>query len=261
MIKLVSVVGKTLPEVWEQSVVETLTHGIEIETEYDKPGDRPSLEVMLVASVTEPMSEPRIHRAMPGGIEDLEVYRQEVVDGIHDHWIDLGDPLKWQYSYHQRLRAYPPDGVDQIAQAINQLAKVPHSRRAQAITWVPEKDPFYEHPPCLERLQFRVIEQKLIMSAHMRSNDAYKAAFMNMYAFTDLQRYMAEILSERTGELVGVGQYNHIVDSYHIYGAYMDELDRFMDTLSKRSFEERTYKTEDVQWVIDDARREIGDGA
>jgi len=29
----------------------------------------------------------RIHRAFPGGLEDLEIYRQEVVDGVHDHWI------------------------------------------------------------------------------------------------------------------------------------------------------------------------------
>ena len=38
-------------------------------------------------SVEDPFAEPRIHRAFPGGLEDLEIYRQEVVDGVHDHWI------------------------------------------------------------------------------------------------------------------------------------------------------------------------------
>lgn len=51
------------------------------------------------------MSEPRIHRAFPGGIVELEAYRQEVVEGIHDHWVNPAEG-KWEYTYHERLTAY-----------------------------------------------------------------------------------------------------------------------------------------------------------
>jgi len=37
--------------------------------------------------VSEPMSEPMIHRDIPGGLEDLQEYVMEVLDGIKDHCI------------------------------------------------------------------------------------------------------------------------------------------------------------------------------
>jgi thymidylate synthase len=102
-----------------------------------------------------------------------------------------------------------------------------------------------------------VFNDELVLNAHMRSNDAFKAAFMNMYAFTDLQRLVAERLSEKLGRPIRVGQYAHIADSFHIYGAYFDEFEGFLRTLGKRTFEERTYRTEDVQDIIDEAREQI----
>ena len=91
----------------------------------------------------------------------------------------------------------------------------------------------------------------------MRSNDAYKAAFMNMYAFTDLQRHVAERISERLGHRIVAGQYNHVVDSFHIYGSYFEDFKGFLGTVESRTFEQRTYRTRDVQVLIDEAREKI----
>ena len=52
-----------------------------IPTQYDREGDPLSRDVSLFLAVADAFAEPRIHRAMPGGIYDLEVYRQEVVNG------------------------------------------------------------------------------------------------------------------------------------------------------------------------------------
>ncbi len=79
--------GKTLPEAWEKAVLACWNQGIAIKTEYDKPGDLPSRDCTILWVAEDPFAEPRIHRAFPGGLEDLEIYRQEVVDGVHDHWI------------------------------------------------------------------------------------------------------------------------------------------------------------------------------
>ena len=73
----------------------------------------------------------------------------------------------------------------------------------------------------------------------MRSNDAFKAAFMNMFAFTELQKLVAERISERSGRPVEVGEYTHFANSYHIYGSYFGEFKAFLDTLETREFCDR----------------------
>jgi thymidylate synthase len=95
------------------------------------------------------------------------------------------------------------------------------------------------------------------MSAHMRSNDAFKAAFMNMYAFTELQRRIAGRLSERLGKEIVPGQYNHIADSFHIYGSYFADFRGFLETLRTRTFEQRTYTTQQMAPLFEEAREKI----
>jgi thymidylate synthase len=199
---------------------------------------------------------------MPGGFYELEAYRQEVVYGIHDHWIDPAAG-KWQYTYHERLARYSvpglPEPVDQLEYVIRTLSEVPHSRRAQASLWKPWDDAGIDHPACLQRLWFRIFDDVLVMSAHMRSNDAFKAAYMNMYAFTDLQREVAEQVSARTGRTLRVGQYNHIVDSFHIYGSYFADFEGFLKSVEARTWEQRTYNSADVEPMIQEARVRLQD--
>lgn len=257
---VVHVVADTLPEGWEKAVVETWRIGTSIKTQYDKPGDPPSKDAIAVIVIREPFKEPRIHRALPCGLAELEVYKQEVIAGIHDHWVEPGSG-KWEYTYHERFTAYSVPGlsepIDQLSYIVDALEKAPYTRRAQAITWKAWADPLIEHPPCLQRIWCRVIGDELVMNVHMRSNDAFKAAFMNMYVFTELQKVIAERLSERLSQRIRVGQYTHIADSFHIYGAYFDEFQRFLETLQKRTFEQRTYRTEDVLPILEEAREAI----
>jgi len=257
---IVYVEAETLPEGWERAVVETWERGTRIATQYDQLGDPPSRDALAVIVVKNPFAEPRIHRALPGGIENLEAYRQEMVEGIHDHWIDP-EAGKWEYTYHQRLTAYEVPGlaepVNQLDYVVEALAAAPHTRRAQAITWQPWEDAGIDDPACLQRCWFRIFGEELVLNAHIRSNDAFKAAFMNMYAFTDLQRLIAERVSERLGRPIRVGQYTHIADSFHIYGSYFEDFRGFLTTLEKRTFEQRTFRTEDVQVLIDEARAKI----
>ena len=257
---VVNIAAETLPEGWEKAVLQTWYNGTTIPTQYDKPGDPPSRDAIAVIIVQHPMNEPRIHRAFPAGIAELEAYRQEVVDGIHDHWI-CPEEGKWEYTYHERLFNYTVPGlsepINQIEYVINTLAEAPYSRRAQAITWKPWEDAGISDPACLQRMWFRIFGDELVMNVHMRSNDAFKAAFMNMYAFTDLQRFVAERLSEKLGRTISVGQYTHIADSFHIYGSYFDEFQGFLNSLSTRTFNERTYCTDDVIDIIEEARVKI----
>ncbi len=258
---LVAITASCLAEGWERAVVETWERGASIPTQYDREGDPPSRDVSLALAIRDPFAEPRIHRALPGGIHDLEVYRQEVVYGIHDHWIDPAAG-KWQYTYHERLEAYSLPGgstINQLDYVVAALARAPHTRRAQAVIWKCWEDAGIDDPACLQRMWFRVFGDHLVMACHMRSNDAFKACYMNMYAFTEVQKLVAERLSERLGRQIRVGQYNHMVDSFHIYGSYFEEMEAFLRTLEERSFEERTWSMAQVQPIIEEARERIAE--
>ena len=260
---IITVAAKTLPAAWEESVIKTWEQGLQIKTEYDKAGDPPSRDGTMVMIVEEPMAEPRIHRAFPGGLEDLEVYRQEVVNGIHDDWIKPEEG-KWSYTYHQRIFSYEINGekIDQMSYVIDKLKNKEFSRRAQAITWNPKLDPLTDEPPCLQRIWFRISRDGkgkafLNMNTHWRSRDAYKAAFMNIFALTSLQSMVAETLTKQTGEKIGVGRYVDITDSFHIYGSYYKEFENFLQTVKKRPFGERTWNSEFAESFFEEARAKI----
>ena len=57
-----------------------------------------------------------------------------------------------------------------------------------------------------------------------------------------------------SGREVRLGRYVHQADSYHIYGSYFTEFEnRFLRGLEKRSFEERTFRYEDVKDIMEEA--------
>ena len=93
------------------------------------------------------------------------------------------------------------------------------------------------------------------MNVRFRSNDAYKAAFMNIFALVQLQIQIAEKVSRKTGKAVAVGRYCHLADSYHVYGSYFNEFEgRFLKAMEKRTFEQRTMRYEDYRELMEEAR-------
>ena len=238
--KSIHIVEEHLPLAWEKAVIACWETGESFPTEYDRPGDPNSRDVSALIHVTRPFDEPRIHRAFPGGLDDLEKYRAEVLYGVHNHWIDPAAG-KWEYTYHERLFEYavPATGVfDQIAAVVAKLKEAPHTRRAQAVTWQVWNDMTIGDPACLQRLWFRIGDGKLHLNIHIRSNDAFKAGFMNMYAFTELQREVAAAVG------VPPGEYMHIADSFHIYGSYFEDFEGFLKTVGSREPADRVYTTE-----------------
>jgi thymidylate synthase len=255
----INVNANCLPEAWEKAVVAVWEQGLEIKTQYDKPGDPPSKDATVMITVVDPFNEPRIHKNFPGGPEELESYRQEVVDGIHDHWIDPAAG-KWTYTYHERLNAYTPvedlrdadsprpfPTVDQVRYIIDALSDCSHTRRAQAITWMPSCDPKTDDPPCLQRIWCRLIKDDaayvLNMNTHWRSRDLYKAWFMNAYALTDLQRIIAAQIAEKVGVPVRVGRYVDISDSLHIYGSYFTNAEIEIEKMKTTPFSDRAWES------------------
>ena len=219
----------------------------------------------MILTIRDPLAEPMIHRDMPAGFEDLQEYVMEVCDGIKDHWVrdpDDESDTRWEYTYHQRLFGYESpsfDPFDQIEHLCQSLAKTPYTRRAQAITWKVWEDNTCYDPACLQSIWCRILDQDgephLNMNVRFRSNDAYKAAMMNIFALVQLQKKIGERITEISGMPVKLGRYCHMADSYHIYGSNLAEFEaRFLRAIDSRPFEGRTMRYEDVQDIMEDAR-------
>lgn len=272
-IPVLCVEGDCIARAWENALVTLYESGCDVRTEYDKPGDPPSKDATMVITVHDPLAEPMIHRDFPGGFEDLQEYVMEVCEGIKDHCVRDSanvEDTRWEYTYHQRLFGYEVptlDPTDQIEHICRQLAEIPYTRRAQAITWKVWEDNSCYDPACLQSIWCRILPQPasqrsgrptLNMNVRFRSNDAYKASFMNVFALVNLQRTIAQRISRQSGSPVELGRYCHMADSFHVYGSNLAEFQaRFLGAIQKRTFEQRTMRYEDVRELMEEARPAI----
>ena len=144
---------------------------------------------------------------------------------VHD--LLYGTDSEFVYTYHDRLFDYPMtvgdsdnlsykgdgdgQGINQIKFIIEKLKKEPNSRRGVGITWFPRKDASSDNPPCLQRIQCFIRDEKLNMHVEFRSNDMLSALGANMYALVHLQKMIADALG------VTCGWYSHTSVSAHIY--------------------------------------------
>ena len=264
-IPVLHVEGDCIARAWENSLIELHRCGCRIKTQYDKPDDPASIDATMLLTVHDPLKEPMIHKDFPGGPVELQEYVMEVCEGIKDHLVrnpEDPDDTRWEYTYHQRLFGYKTQNgslYDQVGTLAAKLAGTPYTRRAQAVTWKVWEDNDCYDPPCLQSIWCRITEEVtgpvLSMNVRFRSNDAYKAAFMNIFALVQLQKQIAGRISSTLGREVSVGRYCHIADSYHIYGSYFNEFEgRFLKALQKRTFEERTMRYHDMQEFMEEAR-------
>ena len=287
-IPVLNVEADCIARAWEESLLLLYKRGCEIKTQYDKPDDPPSKDATMIITITDPLKEPMIHKDFPGGPEELQEYVMEVCEGIKDHLVrDTRDPgdTRWEYTYHQRLFAYQVPTLrpfDQIETLCRKLAETPYTRRAQAVTWMVWEDNDCYDPACMQSLWCRLVEEsrslgvekaegevpgsstpssltlRLCMNVRFRSNDAYKAAFMNIFALVQLQQKIASRVSELSGRPVRLGRYCHMADSYHLYGSYFREFEsRLLTALEKRTFEQRTLRYEDLREIMEGARPAI----
>jgi thymidylate synthase len=281
-IPVITVSEKSLAQAFEKALVELYNRGIRFKTQYDKPGDPESLDCTLNLTIEEPESEPMIHMAFPGGIEDLREYVLEL-KGFKDHWVkNMNDPedTRWEYTYHGRLEKYGtwkesvPGGtgttgnfnINQIEAVIDKLCRQPFTRQAQMITWMPNIDLDCFDPPCLQSLWYRILEDSegiywLNCNIRFRSNDAWGASFMNMFGFIQFNReIIADEISRRTGKIVKLGRLNWQADSYHIYGKDIDQARaRLFERIDSLKLEERTFNFSDdfIKQMYDDAETRI----
>lgn len=270
---------RNIPSAIYAAMRSVLARGQYIRTQYDRKDpegnfiDPPSLDVSSAIEIINPYAQPRFPKS---SCVEIGKYIAETCWGVKDHLVldqvELMDKLAkgefdertdthWPYTYHQRLFAYPASGgkrINQVQRMLERLAEEPITRRATAITFVPEIDQRIKGDlPCLQRISLRCTEDDrgtfyLHMNTHWRSRDLFNAAADNILAMTFWQREWAEELSKMTGREVLVGRYKDFADSLHIYGQVLRNVDveKMVAKWSALPASEQGYTSEDARDLL-----------
>lgn len=128
--------------------------------------------------------------------------------------------------------------VNQFEEAYKLLSKDRDTRQATIVLF----NPYFDYTntkdkPCTNLMRFKIRDNKLIMTVYMRSNDSKLGTPIDIVNFTIMQEIMAGLLN------VEMGEYIHIVDSFHIYETDID----FMNDVANENIEPLYGKTYDAR--------------
>lgn len=131
--------------------------------------------------------------------------------------------------YHSNYGVYlfaekTREGQSQIDWVVNELSRDPGSRRAVCVLLKP--DHLYAKNAdvvCTYSMSFRIRDNKLCMTVHMRSNDLIFGTTNDVFCFSCIHEMVFALLKVRYPELT-LGGYTHLVDSLHVYSRHFDML-------------------------------------
>ena len=266
-IPVIHVEGRSIAEAYEKALVSLYNNGIRMQTQYDREDDPPSIDATMNITIEQPWADPMIHKAFPGGIEDLHEYVLEL-SGAKDHWMkSMNDPedTRWEYTYHWRLKNYGTWKERKKQEKEQAVCGPVRVDQAQMITWMPWVDPDCYDPPCLQSLHYRIVEDDdgvwwLNCNIRFRSNDAWGANFMNMFGFVQFNKDMVAVpLSRKAGKKVEMGRLNWHADSYHIYGKDIEDFEKRLLARLDKPFESRVFNFFDpaIQEIYTEAEPRI----
>jgi len=238
----IAIEASNLAEAWEKAVRAMMARG------YSRFVKAPEYQTWtrdcpMFISVKNALADPRLSAKAPITLEMAKEYAQNLIHGMPKEKENAFD-----YTYYARLRHYPDcavracipaitdeheltkavhdisegkcvvERIDQVAKAIEIFKKDPTRRTVVMHTWIPKRD--FEKfslkrkdtsSPCVVLMHPQLVEGKLHFNVTMKTNDLFNAWPGNAFAFTELQKYMADKIG------VGVGHYNHFSVAMQVY--------------------------------------------
>lgn len=231
-------VGNTLPEAYHAALIKLCDQGKKTDC---LDWNTTQIEIGMTMHVVNPLEEPMISKCFIGGHRELEQYRLEMLDGILDFEVGLGN---WAYTYHERYE-------NQYNFVINELKRNPSSRRA--VMMIRSVDDIGSNDPaCWQHAQYFIRNNKLDCMVMFRSNDACKATFMNAFALIMLQKRIADELE------IEVGTYTHRANSFHCYEKDYETLITYVERIRANNKKNLCFDyVGDWKDEMDDCREEI----
>lgn len=155
-------------------------------------------------------------------------YLQENKVRIWDEWADENGELGPVYGH--QWRNWNSDGIDQIAQAIDQIKNNPNSRRIMVSAWNPSVMPdtsksFSDNvangkaalPPCHAFFQFYVSKGKLSCQLYQRSADTFLGVPFNIASYALFTMMVAQVCGLEYGEFI------HTFGDVHLYNNHLEQ--------------------------------------
>ncbi|WP_201585922.1 thymidylate synthase [Psychrobacter sp. HII-4] len=109
---------------------------------------------------------------------------------------------------------YNNDGVDQIAQVVEQIKTNPNSRRLIVSGWNPGEAEQVALPPCHTLFQFFVADNKLSCQLYQRSADLFLGVPFNIASYALLTHMIAQVCGLGVGEFIWTGGDCHIYQNH-----------------------------------------------
>lgn len=199
---------------WVKAVLFVYHCGNDIPTEYNN--NARTLSEPLAVHINKPFLEPKT-------CDELSPIKSKTIDEYCEKFLKV-ENTGHTYTYPNRLFDYPDVvheepigngdgyGFNQIERIIDNLQKSPISRRQMVHTWYPKTDSKMEHCPCLQDIQFSILNGELRLNAHFRSNDMLDAALSNYNGLHVLQKYVANSLGKKCGYIEVYSGFPHIYE-------------------------------------------------
>lgn len=192
--------GKKVGEVWLKILDAILRFG------YKKQSQHSDDQIELIGLVSIITDED------PNNIkwEDYFQFSREHFNNYLPQLMDSKVNENVNYTYGSKLRNF--NGINQIDAIAAQLKKAIFSRRAVAVTWNVLEDSNNPNSPCLDLIQ-ALVQDKLHLTAYMRSNDMFRAWPENALALKSIQYEICEKVGVTPGDLIIISNSAHIYSS------------------------------------------------
>ena len=161
------------------------------------------------------------YKAYKNSIDYKGETMQEFVDKIKA--LDKSDPFVRMYGelgpcYGRQWRNFNNEGVDQLANLIEQIKTNPNSRRLIISAWNPCEVDKMALPPCHSFMQFYVINGKLSCQLYQRSADIFLGVPFNIASYSLFTMMIAQVCGLKPGEFI------HTMGDAHIYTNHVEQI-------------------------------------
>ena len=122
------------------------------------------------------------------------------------------------------------EGIDQLAQLVDDIKANPDSRRLLVSAWNPKDIPVMVKsglPPCHSLFQFYVSEGRLSCQLYQRSADVFLGVPFNIASYSILTLMIAQVTGLKPGDFV------HTFGDAHLYSNHMEQVE---EQLSRSTF-------------------------
>lgn len=200
-----NIIAKTSGIAWLSAVGEVMKNGNLV-----RDGEQNLKEVLnVMVTISDPLGTDTV----------LEKYAdKKMIKWMKGNFLKMEPVLDWGYSYGQRFFNF--GGINQVDNVIAKLKKNPDSKSATIALMDPKGDG--HHVPCIVAIDFKIRQNKLMLTAFFRSQDVGKKMYADIISVGEI----GKTISEKVGVILG--SLNILIVSLHAYEADWENIKKLI---------------------------------